>query len=283
MSVEFGQRRREVELILGRIKRLPSLPANVSRILKLLSTPNVSADEIGREIAKDQALSAEVLRLVNSGFYGVSRNITSIQQATVLLGFNVMKSLILSTSAGRLLTTAFPGLYEHSLACSKVCSLLAKSLRVGEPEEAGATGLLHDIGKMVFSEHLKDDFVRIKELVNGEEFLFKDAAEAVTGVTHIDISGYLLQKWNLPENIVAPTRAFYDIRDDDPFLEMSAILHLANIIVRAEGYGYPGDFRIPKLDHRVLSILDIGIDDLHSLMDEVIDELFELPRNGGEI
>ncbi|MBN1670024.1 MAG: HDOD domain-containing protein [Kiritimatiellae bacterium] len=264
--------------VVGKITQLPALPDNVLKITRIIDNPHSTAEAVGREIAKDQALSAQVLKLVNSGFYGFSNPISSIPHATVLLGFNVMRSLVISTSAAGLISKSFPGLYEHSLACARTSYMLSRSLGLEEPEELSAIGLLHDIGKVVLTQYLKDECQAVFSLVSKENIGFYEAEQKVMGVTHVDIGRWLLEKWHLPPQSVEPIAMHHQFDPESEYRNRAAIVHLADLLVRAEGFGSGGDNRMPPVNHQALRFLDIGPGDLKMLMDEMVDQLYDIPR-----
>ena len=150
-----------------------------------------------------------------------------------------------------------------------------------EPEELSAVGLLHDIGKVVLAEHLLMDFVAIRSLVEEKKMRFYEAEMEILGVTHAILGAKLLENWNLPESTVAPIRCHHDLFLPTEFVERTAILELANIMVRAEGLGYAGDERMPPFDPELAEVLDLSLDDLQGLSNEVVDQMRDIPRHKG--
>ena len=134
------------------ISKILTIPTIVSRITAMMSTGTVSAAEIAEEISKDQILTAKVLKLVNSGFYGFRQPITTITHAMVLLGLDVVKTIVLTASVLDIVDAMnqyMEGLWEHSLGTARAAKLLAERLGMANPEEVALSGLLHDIGKVI--------------------------------------------------------------------------------------------------------------------------------------
>jgi putative nucleotidyltransferase with HDIG domain len=283
MSANRLQQRTRLEQIVSRISRLAALPNNVTRILQLIEQPNTGAEAIGREIAKDQSLAAEVLKLANSGFYGFVHRISCIQHATVLLGFNATRDLVISTSAAKLLERSMPGLYTHSLACARATFTLSGALGFPDLANISTAGLLHDIGKVILVEHFKPYYEQIAALVKEKSLLIKDAEKQILGVTHAELGKWLLQKWRLPPETILPVANHHRLGGNPEFRRRSAAVHLADIIVRAEGFGYAGDDGLPVLDPLALQWLDLTPKDLQPLIDEIVDNLSDLPRQPGEV
>jgi len=268
----------ELRRLVEKIQSLPTLPGIVTRIAAMLSNPETTANEVGKEIERDQVLSAKVLKLVNSGFYGFSQPISTIPHAMVLLGFEVVKTLVLSTSVLDMMSRSMAGLWQHSLACARTCGIVARHLDMDDPEEVSVTGLLHDLGKVVIEEHLKEEFADVMARVEGQNALFYEAEQEVIGVTHASIGAWLLQKWQLPSKLVEPIMHHHDFHPVRPHADRTAVVHIADILVRAEGYGSGGDHRMPVVSEEAIDKLDMTMDDLGDVMDLMNDEMRDVIR-----
>ena len=266
--------RRQVE----KITSLTTLPASVTRIMRMLDNPEATAGEIGIEIAKDQVLSAKVLKLVNSGFYGFSQPVATIPHAMVLLGFNVVKVLVLSTSVLDMMARSMEGLWRHSLACARTCSIIARYLDLEDPEEVSVTGLLHDLGKVVLGEHMPQISQLVLARIEGKNMLFYEAEEEVMEVTHANIAGWLLEKWQLPGQLVEPIMCHHNFQASQLHAERTAVVHLADILVRAEGFGSGGDRRIPVLAPEAMETLQLESGHLQEIMDEMVNQMRDMVR-----
>ncbi len=272
--MDRSEMRRQVE----KITSLPTLPGSVTRITHMLDNPETTAAEVGKEIAKDQVLSAKVLKLVNSGFYGFSQPISTIPHAMVLLGFNVVKTLVLSTSVLDMMSQSMSGLWQHSLACARTCGIIARQVDMEDPEEISVTGLLHDLGKVVMEQHVKEAFDEVARLVEERNMLFYKAEEEVLEMTHANVGGWLLDKWQLPGQLVEPIMYHHDFHPSRTHANRTAVIHLADILVRAEGFGSGGDRRIPVLSEEAMEVLEFKVDDLQEIMDAMVDEMRDVIR-----
>ena len=270
--------RSEMRRMVEKITSLPTLPGTVIRITSMLDNPETTASEVGSEIAKDQVLSAKVLKLVNSGFYGFSQPISTIPHAMVLLGFTVVKTLVLSTSVLDMMAGSMEGLWQHSLACARTCGIVARHLDMEDPEEVSVTGLLHDLGKVVLGEHLKEAFDAVVEKVESENVLFFKAEQDVMEVTHANVGGWLLDKWQLPSQLVEPIMHHHDFHPSRTHADRTAVIHLADILVRAEGYGSGGDRRIPVASREAMETLSLSNDDIQEIMDSMVHEMRDVMR-----
>jgi len=244
---------------------LPTLPTVITQLISLIDNPKTSARNVAQLISTDQALTAKILKLANSAFYGFPREIATVDLAVVVLGFETVKNLGLSVSvlerfAG---TDSDTGnfdrqkFWEHSIACGVAARLLATKLRYRVPGEAFAAGILHDIGRLILSQYFPDEFDKVLRLMHDEELYIGDAEERVLGVTHADIGGWLAERWNLPRQL-EETICFHHApgrlgRGND----LPSLIHLADFLCRRENIGDGGGHRLPKLDPAALRTFGI--------------------------
>lgn len=261
-----------------RVTNLPTLPDIVTRIIKMVDSPDTTAVDIGNEISKDQVLSAKVLKLVNSGFYGFSQPIKTISHAMVLLGFNVVKSLVLSATVFDMMAQAINGLWEHSLACAIASGIIARKLDLAEPEEITVSGLLHDLGKVVEAEYFREEFIQINTLIEEEDLLYYQAEERIVGLHHATMGEWLLEQWKLPHQLIDPIAYHHNFHPARDNADRTAIIHIADILVKAKGYGFSGDSRVPVLDPDAMKHIQLTMDDLKTVMAMLDEEMVKARR-----
>lgn len=228
---------------------LPTLPHVVQRLAAMISRPTVSAEEIGTIIEKDQVLAAKVLRLANSPFYGFPSRIGSVSHAVIVLGFNVVKGLTLCASALTIMKDAgMDQLWRHSLGVAITANLLATRLEIKNPEELFVSGLLHDIGKVVLYVKWPDVGNSIKDALKTctDRSLF-DVEQELTGLSHAEIGGYLAGAWHLPVTLREPILCHHNPTLAKDATLQTAIVHVADILVKGLACGNPGDDLIPPL------------------------------------
>jgi putative nucleotidyltransferase with HDIG domain len=211
VGLALNDKRRE--LILKRVREIPSLPEVVNKIIQLLGQPHTSAAEISKLISYDPGLTSRVLRMVNSASYGIQRQITSIQHAIMILGFNTVRGLVLSASIFKLFAGGKKsGLFDpmaywrHSMLTAMLGRLVCKAYALPEGDEAFSAGMLHDIGKLVLHEHFTADYNLVQRLAlehhclpHGERFLLLERQGV--GTNHSDIGAQLAVKWKLPATL----------------------------------------------------------------------------------
>ena len=200
-----GRYRRVIE----NIDNLPSLPAIVTKLLQIVNSADSSADDAAVLIQKDPALTSKMIRLANSAFYGIPRSISSVNSAVVILGFNTIRSLVLSASVMKM----FCGpkyqaidkerFWKHSVVCAMCARIIVRyfmNIRMMDPESAFCAGILHDIGKLIFN-----GMVRIDGDFQGEIFGegSVDVGESAMVKANIVVNEAIITGLNLPEELLS--------------------------------------------------------------------------------
>jgi HD-like signal output (HDOD) protein len=255
---------------------LPAMPHVASKVLELSGDPNTSADQLHQVISDDQAMTARILKIANSAMYACSRQVKTLTEAIVMLGFDSIRSLVVTSAARSLYSTdnARMGLkerllWEHSVGSAFACRLLVLERFPQLAEEAFLAGLMHDIGKLLLNLQVPAKFDEIVQIVYNENRHFCETEHELLGFDHTNVGAMLVAKWNLPpllEQIIA------DHHNPAAFnLEAPLLLYLdvANNLCKKLGIGFV-DF--PELDMSALvSNQLLGVDD--AMLDEVAGKL----------
>jgi len=261
--------RRRVE----RLRELPTLPAIVQRVVDALDRPDSGHAEAAALIETDQVLTAQLLRVANSAFYGLSGKIASVGQALTVLGTTVARSLVYSTSILDL-RIELRGFWEHSVGTAVAAGTLARHLGLPHPEEVAGAGLLHDLGKVVLYRQAPAAFATVLERAASEGVRFGEAERALFGVDHAEIAGWLLGRWRVPSRLLEPV-VFHHTPERAPTAPVeTAVVHVANTLVRAYGYGFGGDRRLPAIAPSAWDRLRLGARDLDHLVTAFETELW---------
>ncbi len=258
------------------VKDLPTLPTVLDEVTKLVQDPNSSTEQVAAVISRDQVLSAKVLKMVNSPIYGFPRRIGSIQHALVLLGFNVIRGLIISTSVFDVMAKSMFGLWEHSLGCALACSSVAKMAGFKDPEEYSVAGLLHDLGKVVIALQLPELKEEVDTLVREEDLLYVDAENKVLGFGHDRVNAWLADHWNLPKKIREGLVWHHRPRSAQMYPEMGCVVHLADFLARLYEVGNSGDDNVSYLRQYALNTLDVQLSDMEKVMDDLGEQFMEI-------
>ncbi|MEF2231070.1 MAG: HDOD domain-containing protein [Pseudodesulfovibrio sp.] len=258
------------------VKDLPTLPHVLEEVTKLVEDPDASSEAIARVIATDQVLSAKVLKMVNSPIYGFPGRISSIQHALVLLGFNVIRGIIISTSVFDMMVQAMKGLWEHSLGCATACNIIARRAGFEDPEEYAVAGLLHDLGKVVTAVQLPDLHRAILDTVEAKQLTYFQAEKDVMGFGHDRINAWLARHWGLPPNIREAMARHHAPQLAQFYKPMSCVVHIGNFLVRLFEFGNSGDDQTSYLRPEALMELNFKMSDLDKVMDEMADQFLEV-------
>jgi HD-like signal output (HDOD) protein len=269
-----------VRKLVERVQGLPTLPSMLNNINQMILNPRTSAKEVAQVIASDPALTSKVLRVVNSSFYGFPNRITTITHAIVILGFNTIKSIVLSSTIFDVFRrTVRPGdfdrteFWKHSIGCGAAAKVLGRRLSYPMLEELFIAGLLHDVGKIVMDQFLPDKFVEVLNLVRTRDILIADAESQVLGATHADVGAWLFEKWNLSKGLVETTRCHHNpaLAAENP--RFAEIIHLSDILVRALRFGSGGDNKIPAISESAWKSLGLQENEMDDLLSQTAQEI----------
>ena len=263
----------DLKKIIDRIDDLPTLPRTVLKITELINDPKSSAKDLARVITDDQVLTARLLKLVNSSFYGFPQRISTVTNAIVLLGFDAIRSLLLTTSVFDLFTSrnkksklGQENFWDHSLGCAVGAKVIGNYMRHDKIEELFVSGLLHDIGKIVEMLYLPEDFSKVAAAIKKDNILMITAEKEVLGYTHAQIGKLLAGNWNLPAKLEQVIAHHHEPAAAGSFVLEASIIHLADILCRALNMGHGGDNKIPPLDKTAWEFLKIKADSFEAIM-----------------
>lgn len=261
--------RRMLKRRVDALKSLPTFPESVVRINQIITQdgPTDSLHKIAQAIETDPVLCARILRLVNSAFYGVSGAIVTVFDALLMLGLDIVRGLILSTTvsdvfAGR--NAALNGLWEHSYGAAVAAGALGRTLGLPKTEELSAAALMHDIGKMVLASQLEDEYRAVVAHAVERRCTVRQAEQQLLGVTHDEIGAWLVVRWKLPASLAEPIAKHHTPTQAVRHADAAAVVHVADLMIRGYGFGFAGDRVMPALDDGAWRHLGLNADKMRT-------------------
>jgi len=215
---------------------LLSLPETAMRINTMVSDPNSTAADIGDIVSQDPALTARLLRVVNSSFYGFPSQIDTISMAITILGTRQLRDLVITTSVINRFreipasVVAMESFWCHSLTSAIAAKNLAQHMKISNSERLFVAGLLHDIGKLVMYIALPDPSRQVIEIAAEPQVDSDHVEKAIFGFTHGQVGAELLRQWRLPESLVEPVAYHHEPLSAKVYPQETAIVHLADVI-----------------------------------------------------
>lgn len=279
------QKHQLLERMYSRIDQLPTLPTVLPRVLSLLERSDTDTEALAKAIEPDLALTAKVLTVANSAYYGFSRTISTLERAVPLLGLNTIRSLAISMAVINTLPSqghGAPGfdrqkLWTHSLAVANCLEHLGKVTGFETPY-LFTIGLLHDVGIIILDQFFPRLFAEaLAELAGGNQPTLPAAETRVVGFDHGEVGALLLQRWKFPEVITVPIR--YHHRDDLPKkgsrLDVVMLRTADALAHRIEwaGYGHPYPEDIEAQDIEYLGLTPDNLQEARQHLDESKDQI----------
>ena len=268
-------KRSDLKKIIMDTKTLPTLPSVINKLNSLSDNDKSTVQEMAKIVSSDQVLSARILRLANSPSYGFYR-VSTISNAMILLGVNVVKSLALSSSIFAIMEKDSVGLWEHSLGVGVASNLIARKLGLPECEEIATAGLLHDIGKVIIRLKCSEAEKEILNLVRERSIYTMEAEHEIIDTDHAEIGGWLSKSWFLPDKLSEPIAFHHEVALSENHRIKTAVVHIADTLIKASGFGNSGDSFVPPIQPIAWNILKLNEQLIAELVDEIEDKLIEV-------
>lgn len=271
--------------IMKKVKAFPGMPGVAAKMLTMLDNPNTTPDQIEEILKYDPGLTANILKLTNSAYFGLPSEVVSIKQAVILLGWKKLVQLIMASCVSAIMGKSVIGydlsageLWRHSIAVTVSAEELVKELDISMSEEIFTAALLHDIGKLALGSFLKDDLEEVKKIAS-QGISFEVAENKVFGTNHAEVGAAILKQWSFPANLVEAVRCHHNPDSANPTSALIDIVHIANILclmvgigVGVEGLQYQPS---PKAIKR-LGLKTFQLEKVASRILQHVNELYEL-------
>jgi putative nucleotidyltransferase with HDIG domain len=198
-----------VDRILKSINTIPAFPATGNKVAQLLSNPDYSINEVANVIKFDPSITANILKMANSAYFGPRHKISNINDAVVYLGKQNLLRAIQTAGVSKYYKKGAPGyfdkvtdLWEHSVAVALMSQIISKKITGEEDTTLYTAALLHDVGKIIMGEFVRDSLAKISALVSTQRVSFLEAEEFVIGINHADLGGKIAAYWKFPIEII---------------------------------------------------------------------------------
>jgi putative nucleotidyltransferase with HDIG domain len=234
---------KSLKYVVSGIEAMPILPVLYTRIMSELNSKDASAASVGEIMAKDISMTAKVLQLVNSSFFGMPRHVSNPMDAVVLLGIDVVKTLVLSIEVfanfqeRTLSILPVSKIYDHCVRTGVIAKNIAgfENMEKKEADNAMIAGILHDLGRLLLADNFPDEYQEVMDSVKNDKKRIHEAELDILGVTHAQVGAYLLGLWGLPDNIVEGV-AFHHSPSAvmGKKLDICGLVHVANLMEHHE-------------------------------------------------
>lgn len=264
----------------GIVQDIPTLPVIYQQLFNKMQDPNVGVPELADIIAQDQALTAKVLHLVNSAFYGYAKQIQTISRAVVILGFQAVRSAALAISvfdyfgaeesSDQVDMTKFWG---HSIAVAAVSKVLAQEYVPKQQEESFVVGLLHDVGKLIEKRHFDEDFGEVCQVAQELHLSWYACEQQLFQLTHATIGKAVFRAWDFPGSVVEAVQFHHEPASATKHPQLAALVHVADFLAYELGHGAPGAHPPAEIDAAALKLLGADVEGLQRHADAIGEEL----------
>jgi len=252
--------------ILMRVEDLPPMPQVAQKARKVTADENSSFKDLADVIETDQAIATRVLKLANSSYYGLAGKVTSLQQASVVLGMRTLNEILMVACAGSMVGSELEGyrlqsgdLWLHSLATAGCARMIAEEKNPALADDAFSAALIHDCGKLILNEYIAERHEQLDEILKDGQKTFLEAERELLGFDHGLIAAEVCAKWQIPSDLIIPIQNHHNpgMSKDN---ELVNIVHAADSIALMSGIGAGRDGMMYVMDDRVMESLGLDSD-----------------------
>jgi putative nucleotidyltransferase with HDIG domain len=260
---------------------LPTLPTIYHQVADLIQSGQATVLSLSEVVSSDPVITAKILMIVNSASYGLRQEITTLQRAINILGYNELSSLVLSSTVVKIFRPSqdthfsIHKFWEHSIAVAVAARIIARKLHRKfnlNPQEAFTAGLLHDIGKLVEKEFYPGQFSKALAHCRHFKATLVQAEDQIFGYNHQHIGHALVREWNLPA-VYHSAIGFHHrpetVDSKHAHYAVIATVHLANAFAKVNLLGSGGDPFIPHIEESTLNYLELNLGDIETLLRDI--------------
>ncbi len=275
----------QLQIIQKYIDKMPSLSTTVTKVLDVCNQPDVSPNDLNKIISLDPVLAGNVLKLINSAYYSLPNQITSLTRAIIVLGINTVKNLALTTAVlgsiknSRRGALSMDKFWSHSLCVGVTAKEFSKQCKipVNQREEYFLSGLLHDLGKIPMSQCFPEEYAQCIALCHDREITFHEAEQSIFGFNHQHCGSIIAHKWKLSDDFISVMESHHEPEksNDDHKLLMTCVA-IADFYANIFAMGTIDDYFINEAS--IIKLLEQSplswnnISDLHEVIHDSIEK-----------
>jgi putative nucleotidyltransferase with HDIG domain len=263
--------------ILRSIDDFPTLPTIFTTLSDVMANPRSTPSDAADVISRDQSSVGKILRAANSSIYGFRKRIDSVTQAIFYIGFDEVKNLILAMSILDIFKKFKISLHynpielwKHSIAVGVITRLIGKTIGVKNLENFFVTGILHDIGKLLFLRNISEEYAKTIDYARDNKITIREAEAETLGITHTVAGDLIAEKWKLPQNIRYAIKYHYiGSVNNNPDL-LTGSVHLADVAARFFELGDPGDNIVPEPNFEIWNYINLPDNFFSSMIQKIM-------------
>jgi len=257
--------------ILSKVKAFPTMPEAGAKMLSLLEEPDTEISEIEEILRYDPGLTANILKLANSAYFGIPSKIGSLKQAVILLGLKRLTQLVVASCVSAVMDKSVPGydlppgnLWRHSIAVSIAAEALVKDKQKTVSQDVFTLALLHDVGKLVLGTFVKEELEAI-ESIAAKGVPFVVAENMILGTDHAEIGAQILTHWNFPKDVIHAVRWHHDPESPKMVNIQMDIVYLANLLCQTADTNDATGEQSVELSPAVIERLGVRLDQFEEI------------------
>jgi HD-like signal output (HDOD) protein len=263
--------------ILRNVKDLPPMPQTVLKAREIMANPKSDFKELAKLFETDQAIATKILKIANSPYYGYSGKVSSIQRASLVLGHKTLGELITMGGTASLLAHRLEGygleageLWKHSLAVAFGARIIANKKDPALSNDAFTSGLIHDSGKLILDQYIKERWELFEEFMNDGQQTFLGAEKKILELDHAEVASEVCKVWQIPQPVTVAIRYHhYPARSKGS--KLAYIVHVADAIAMMTGLGLGIDGTLYQMDDTAMEFLDLQEGDVNDIMGGVLE------------
>jgi len=273
----------DIKSIIKKIDHLTPIPQVASKVMSIAEDPKSSMYDLSKVIIYDTAVTANLLKVVNSAYFGLPEKVDSVHQAIVYLGMAQVVDLVLLSASGENLQKAQEGydleageLWKYSVSSALLARELAEKKGVKETHLIFTAALLKDIGKVILNQYVKDSFDKINALVTKQNFTFREAEKEVIGIDHAELGGMVAENWKFSPKMVEIIRHHHRPQEASISEFESAIVYMADTICMMMGIGVGSDGLAYRFHREVVESLELTESEFQKIIAGFVEKVKQL-------